>query len=128
MAIHQILDSPYQGSLRRLYLESKTLELITHNLAQLVVDKNRHNSPFTLQSGDIERVREARDVLIRNLENPPSLLELARQVGINKNKLNQGFTRFLEPVCLTICAFTGLNGPDSFWKAKKRMLPKRRLR
>jgi AraC-like DNA-binding protein len=91
MAIHQILDCPYRGSLRRLYLESKTLELIAHNLAELVVDKNGHNSPFTLQSGDIESVREARDVLIRNMENPPSLLELARQVGINKNKLNQGF-------------------------------------
>ena len=91
MVIHQILNCPYHGSLRRLYLESKTLELIAHNLAQLVVDKNGHNRPFTLHSSDIERVREARNVLIRNLENPPSLLELARQVGINKNKLNQGF-------------------------------------
>jgi len=91
MAIHEILHCPYRGPLKWLYLESKTLELITHNLAQLVVDKNGHDKTFTLQSGDIERVREARDVLIRNLENPPSLLELARQVGINKNKLNQGF-------------------------------------
>ena len=91
MAIHQILNCPYQGSLRRLYLESKTLELIAHNLAQLIVDKNGHNRPFTLYSSDIERVREVRNVLINNLENPPSLLELARQVGINKNKLNQGF-------------------------------------
>ncbi len=91
MTLHDILNCAYQGSLRRLYLESKTLELIAHNLAELVVDKNGHNSPSTLQSGDIESVREARDVLIRNLENPPSLLELARQVGINKNKLNQCF-------------------------------------
>ena len=91
MAIYQILDCPYRGPLRRLYFESKTLELITHNLAQLVADNNRHNRPFTLHSSDIERVREARNVLINNLENPPSLLELARQVGINKNKLNQGF-------------------------------------
>jgi AraC-like DNA-binding protein len=91
MDIHQILNCPYQGSLRRLYLESKTLELIAHNLAQLVVDKNGYDKTFTLLSGDIERVREARDVLICNMENPPSLLELAKQVGINKNKLNHGF-------------------------------------
>ena len=91
MAIHQILDCPYRGSLRRLYLESKTLELITHNLAQLVVDKNGHDKTFILQSDDIERVREARNVLIYDLEKPPTLLELARRVGINKNKLNQGF-------------------------------------
>ncbi len=91
MAVQEILNCPYQGSLKRLYLESKTLELIAHNLAQLVMGKNEHNKPFTLLPGDIECVRKARDVLIRNLENPPSLSELARQVGINKNKLNQGF-------------------------------------
>ena len=91
MAVQEILNCPYQGSLRRLYLESKALELIAHNLAQLVVDKNGHNKPFTLLPGIFERVRDARDVLIRNLENPPSLLDLARQVGINKNKLNQNF-------------------------------------
>jgi AraC-like DNA-binding protein len=91
MAVQEILNCPYQGSLRRLYLEGKTLELIAHNLTQLVVNKNGHNRPFTLLPCDFECVRDARDVLIRNLENPPSLLELARQVGINKNKLNQGF-------------------------------------
>ena len=91
LAVHQILNCPYRGPLKRLYVESKTLELIAHNLAQLIVDKNGHNRPFTLLPSDIERIREARNVLINNLENPPSLLELARQVGINKNKLNQGF-------------------------------------
>ena len=91
LAVHQILSCPYHGPLKRLYLESKALELITYILAELVVDKNGHNKPFTLHSSDIERVREVRNVLINNLENPPSLLELARQVGINKNKLNQGF-------------------------------------
>ena len=91
MAVQEILNCPYHGSLRRLYLEGKTLELIALNLTQLVVNKNGHNRPFTLLPCDFERVRDARDVLIRNLENPPSLLELARQVGINKNKLNQGF-------------------------------------
>ena len=57
MAVQEILNCPYQGSLKRLYLESKALELIAHNLAQLVVDKNGHNRPFTLLSGDFERVR-----------------------------------------------------------------------
>ena len=85
MAVQEILNCPYQGSLRRLYLESKALELIAHNLAQLIVGKNGHNKPFTLLPGILERVRDARDVLIRNLENPSSLLELARQVGINKS-------------------------------------------
>jgi len=91
MAIHQIFDCPYRGALKRFYLEGKTLELITHAMAQLVVNKDGHSKTMALQPNDIERVRDAKDVLLRNLEKPPSLLELARQVGINKDKLNKDF-------------------------------------
>ena len=91
MIIHQILNCPYQFPFKRLYLEGKILELISQSMAQFVPPETVLKKPSVLQMGDIERVREARNVLIRNLENPPSLFELARQVGINKNKLNQGF-------------------------------------
>ena len=91
LAVHQILSCPYHGHLKRLYLESKALELITYILAELVVGENGRNKTFPLQSGDIERVREARNVLISNMENPPSLLELSHQVGLNDYKLKIGF-------------------------------------
>ncbi len=91
VAIHQILNCPYRGVLKRLYLESKALELTVHKLAQVVSPECGLKNPSTLCPADIERIHEARDILIRNLENPPSLWELATQVGINKNKLNQGF-------------------------------------
>lgn len=93
MVLQQIINCRYQGHLKRLYLESKALELITHTLAQMAADKNGHKtaSPSILRTGDLERVHEARELLTCDLENPPSLLDLARQTGINKNKLNQGF-------------------------------------
>ena len=91
MAIHQILDCPYRGPLKRLYLESKTLELITYSMAQFVLPETAFKKASVLRPSDIERVREARNVLISSLDNPPSLLELARQAGINKDKLNHGF-------------------------------------
>lgn len=97
IALRQIVDCPYQGSLRRLYLESKTLELITQGIMQ-VASSQVPASPASpgpaspsLLSDDIERIREAKEIIVRNLENPPSLLELARRVGINKNKLSRGF-------------------------------------
>ncbi len=55
--------------------------------------KNGHSNASALLSDDIERVRAARDMLVRDLESPPSLLQLARQAGLNKNKLNQGFNQ-----------------------------------
>lgn len=45
----------------------------------------------TLTPRDIERVREARRILVARLENPPSLHELARLVNLNDFKLKLGF-------------------------------------
>ncbi len=91
-AIHEIFNCPYQGNLKRLWLESKTLELITHSLAQLgTTTANQHSRVLTLHPNNIERVLNAKDILICDIGTPPSLLELADMVGINKNKLNQGF-------------------------------------
>ena len=91
VAIHQIVNCPYRGLLKRLYLESKTLELITHKLAQVVSPKCGLRNPSPLRPADIERIHEAKDILISNMQNPPSLLELALQVGLNDTKLKRGF-------------------------------------
>lgn len=91
MAIHQIFNCPYEDSIKRMYFKSKAIELITHQLAQLVSDDNLLKKPALLRSDDIERIHEAKDILIRNMENPPSLLDLSRQVGLNDTKLKRGF-------------------------------------
>lgn len=91
IAVHQILNCPYRGLLRRLYLESKVLELITHKLSQITSLENGLKNPSPLRHDDIERIHEAKDILIRNIENPPSLLQLARKVGLNDYKLKIGF-------------------------------------
>jgi AraC-like DNA-binding protein len=91
ITLRQIFDCPYRRPLKRLYLESKALELVTHCMAQVASIKNFDRKDVVMQSNDIERIREAKKILVNSLENPPSLVELAMQVGINKNKLNRGF-------------------------------------
>jgi AraC-like DNA-binding protein len=90
VVLHQILHCPYQGSIKRLYLESKTLELIALQLTQLTQGNAKGNAR-KLKPSDIERIYQARDILMGNLDNPPSLLALAHQVGLNDYKLKQGF-------------------------------------
>ncbi|WP_321418355.1 AraC family transcriptional regulator [uncultured Desulfobacter sp.] len=89
--LHEIFNCQYQGPLKRMYLESKVLELIVHSLSQLIANKKKHDSSLTLDPGDFERTEKARNILIGNMQNPPSLVKLAGQVGLNKNKLNQNF-------------------------------------
>jgi AraC-like DNA-binding protein len=74
-----------------MYLESKAIELISHQLAQLAFTECRSKRSFPLCPDDIERIHDAKGILVRNMENPPSLLDLARQIGLNDTKLKRGF-------------------------------------
>jgi len=87
MALHQLLHCPYQGKLRQLYLESKAVELIVLKLSQV----QTVSATSVLRGEDRDRIYAARTILLDQMEHPPSLLALARQVGLNDYKLKQGF-------------------------------------
>ncbi len=89
--LNQIISCPYRGALKRLYLEAKVLELIIPNIGPLNGITSKSAVTFDKRDGDL--IREAELFLRDNLGNPPSLPELARRVGVNKNKLNQGFRK-----------------------------------
>ncbi|MEM9218016.1 MAG: AraC family transcriptional regulator [Cyanobacteria bacterium P01_F01_bin.150] len=90
-AVQQVLQCPYQGATRRLYLESKSLELILLVLEHLKIRQPEAKKRRPLKPDDVKVIYQARDILINQIEDPPSLLSLARQVGINDCKLKQGF-------------------------------------
>lgn len=90
-AIHQILHCPYQGLTRWLYWEGKVLELIALRLEQVSQLSPQVATVSGLHPEDVERVHYASAILLQRLDNPPSLLELARLAGLNDYKLKQGF-------------------------------------
>lgn len=89
---HQMLACPMQGALKRMYLSAKSLEL-----AALAFNALRPARAGAAQSGlsrgDAERLHHARDLLLSDLQDPPSLPELARRAGVNVNKLTTGFRK-----------------------------------
>ena len=90
-AVQDLMDCPYTGRLKALYLESKAMELIAHKLAQTArQDDDRSMSP-KLGRRDMDRVLHAREILCRDMHNPPTLSELAHAVGTNHCRLNTGF-------------------------------------
>lgn len=93
MTVHQILNCPYQGAIKRMYLESKAMELITHQLAQLAGADSAHKRPASLHADDIEKIYQAKDILVTNFQHPPTIQQLSRQVGLNDFKLKNGFRR-----------------------------------
>jgi AraC family transcriptional regulator, transcriptional activator of the genes for pyochelin and ferripyochelin receptors len=94
VALRQILRCPYQGNTKRMYLESKILELLALMTAQ---EEERFAPTMTPPSFDeVDRIYAARNLLIERLQHPPSLLELARLVGLNDNALKRGFRQVFD--------------------------------
>ena len=91
--IQQILHCPYQGLTKKMYLQGKVFELMALQLKTLQQEKesNATNCEHKLKQEDIERIYHAQDILLARWQNPPSLLELAREVGLNDYKLKIGF-------------------------------------
>lgn len=93
LTLQQLLHCPYQGTIQRIYLESKVLELIALQVSQWA-EQNPASLPVSanaLLPSDLERLHQAKEILLQNWISPPSLLELSRQVGLNDYKLKQGF-------------------------------------
>lgn len=88
--IRNILRCPYTGDIRNLYLQAKVLELLILALEQLEPRKTK-TPDIVLRPYDIEKIREAHDYLLRNMDNPCTLVELSHKVGINDFKLKKGF-------------------------------------
>lgn len=88
--LRNLLSCHYKGDVKNVYLEAKVLELFVLALDQLA-NGNINKSNITLRPYDIEKIHEAHDYLVSNLDNPCTLIELAHKVGINDFKLKKGF-------------------------------------
>jgi len=91
LALQQILHCPYQGITKQIYLESKVLELLALMVEQEIEFQRGETPTPLLNTDDLDRIHQARKILMQRLANPPSLIDLARQVGLNDYALKRGF-------------------------------------
>ncbi len=76
----------FQGKLQELFLESKLLELVYQTFHKLPLHVNEEFS-----SQDTKALHKAKQILLSNLTNPPSLKDLAHHIALNEFKLKKGF-------------------------------------
>lgn len=88
--IFDMMNCTRTGSLQRIYLESKVLELLMLQAEQFEQVLKKPN-PGSLQPADIERLHHIRWMIEQNLDDPCSLTELAKKGGLNEYKLKKGF-------------------------------------
>lgn len=89
--INEIVEDENVGLVRSTRIEGKTLELLSMQIKQFNDDLNEPGKQVMLRKHDIEKIKAARKILMDNYQNPPTIEELARQSGINQQKLKKGF-------------------------------------
>lgn len=93
---YEIINTPYKNNLDKLYIESKSLELLHTELNDLLSNNINNSSHIKFSKQDKEAIYYAREILMNNISNPPSLKELSYKVKINQTKLKYGFTIFFN--------------------------------
>ena len=93
--IHQLFACPTHSSLRQLYLSAKVSEITALCLHHSLFYATNTEVIDVLRQRDIDSLYMAKNILIQEMESPPSLDELAKRLGINTRKLTQGFRQFM---------------------------------
>ena len=93
IVIHQILNCPYHGPMKRLFIEGKAFELILYKMDQIIQSESANQGSFEISKIEYERTKTAARILVRNMENPPGLFELAKLLGTTHTRLNIGFKK-----------------------------------
>lgn len=92
LTMQEIMNCHRLGALKRLFLESKVIELLMLQVEQYEQatqkKSNQHIKPY-----DVEKIMSAKSIVEANLDNPFTLMELSRQVGLNDFKLKKGFKK-----------------------------------
>lgn len=88
--VADVLGAAYAGPLRRLHLEARALELIGLQLAEYL-SPDTADAPPRLTASDIRRIRDARELLLQDMENPPSIAQLSKLTSMHEKKLKHGF-------------------------------------
>lgn len=86
--IREICTCEKELHYKRLYIETKVTELLLLQLEQYQKEEENQNA---FSRTDIEKMHEARNLVIKNLTTPCSLIDLAKKVGTNEFKLKKQF-------------------------------------
>ena len=89
----KILRNPPKNNLDKLYTKAKVYELLSVYFKKY--QKEHENPcPFIENEKTLAQIKKAKDLIIQNIAQPPSLEALSKKVGINLKKLKTGFKEY----------------------------------
>ena len=94
LLVEQFFRNTYEGNIKMMFYKSHITALLSHYFGQLSKQQNT-----ALNTSQLKKINLAQEILLSDLENPPSLTELAHRIGTNTNTLKIEFkAQFGVPV------------------------------
>jgi len=90
VVLQQIINSNINSSIKDLYIKGKIYELLSLHFQKDEASTGEY-CPFLVDEQHVFKIRKAKDIIISNMIEPPSLQELANEVGLSLKKLKEGF-------------------------------------
>lgn len=91
LILNQITNYNLSPSLKSVYIQGKIYELLSHYFTPSNYDIDEESCPFIANEETVSKIKQVKEIIIEQISNPPSLTELAKEVGLNIKKLKTGF-------------------------------------
>ena len=90
IVLNQLINYNLNQSIKNLYFKGKAYELLSlyFNRSE---DADIEQCPFLVDETNVIKIRQAKDIIISKMAEPPSLKELSEEIGLSLKKLKEGF-------------------------------------
>ena len=90
IVLNQLINFNLNHSIKDLYFKGKAYELLSlyFNRSE---DANIEQCPFLVDETNVIKIRKAKEIIVSRMAEPPSLQELADEIGLTLKKLKEGF-------------------------------------
>lgn len=90
IVLNQIINYNLNESIKDLYIKGKAFELLS-----LYFNRNEETNieqcPFLVDETNVIKIRNAKEIIISRMAEPPTLQELSEEIGLSLKKLKEGF-------------------------------------
>lgn len=90
VVLSQIMNYNLHFSIKELYIKGKVYELISLYFNKSG-DTDVEQCPFLVDEDNVKRIRKAKEIVISRMSEPPTLTDLAQEIGLSLKKLKEGF-------------------------------------
>ncbi len=90
----ELKDFDHDALIRKIFLEGKAYQIVANQLLQLNDDQKDGTHQTLLRKSDVKSIKEAAEFINSHLDTLESVKSIAHRVGLNSNKIQEGFKVF----------------------------------